>query len=127
MTPENKQEVLDKLVFDWKAAFAKLMTGKKEQTNKVPKHPNPFIKEVTHLGKVSIVFSSDVFVVPNLQIINNGTIYLDQMTPHRNLRGRINPKFVDSVRIPVLEVNCIPGLESNATDLQFIWNVSHVD
>ena len=44
-----------------------------------------------------------------------------------NLQGKINPKYLDGVRIPVLEVNVIPGLESNATDLQFIWNVTQED
>ena len=79
--------------------------------------PKPFIKEATQQGKVLIGFSSDINTVPNLQMINNGTIYFDQLAPHRNLRSKINPRQLDRVRIPVLEVNVIPGLESNASDL----------
>jgi hypothetical protein len=30
-------------------------------------------------GKLLIGFQSDVYVVPNLQMINNGTIYLDDL------------------------------------------------
>ena len=44
--------------------------------------------------------------------------------PHRNLRGKINPRQLEKVRIPVVQVNVIPGLDSNASDLMFIWNVT---
>ena len=78
MTPEEKQEVLDKLVFNWKAAFGKLLAeNKSDQTKRFVQPLKPFIKEVNQQGKVKIGFSSDVFIVPNLQIINNGTVYLD--------------------------------------------------
>jgi hypothetical protein len=57
-------------------------------------------------------------------MINNGTIYSDQITPHRSLREKINPRHLYRIRIPVLEVNIIPGVESEAFDLQFTWNVT---
>jgi hypothetical protein len=63
-------------------------------------------------------------IVPNLQLLNNGTIYLDQITPHRDLGAKINPRMLTKERIPVLSVRVIPGLESNASDLLFIWNVT---
>jgi hypothetical protein len=34
MTPEEKQEVLDKLVFNWKAAFGKLLAENKSDQTK---------------------------------------------------------------------------------------------
>jgi hypothetical protein len=54
---------------------------------------------------------------------NNGTIFLDQLDLTRDLQSEIDPKNINNERIPILEVNIIPGIESNATDLQFIWNV----
>jgi hypothetical protein len=54
---------------------------------------------------------------------NNGTIFLDQLNLTRDLQSEIDPKNINNERIPILEVNIIPGIESNATDLQFIWNV----
>ena len=60
-------------------------------------------------------------------MINNGTIFLDQVNVHRDLKSKINPVKLDRVRIPVLEVNVIPGNESNVTELQFVWNVTQED
>ena len=55
---------------------------------------------------------------------NNGTIFLDQLNLTRDLQSEIDPKNINNERIPILEVNIIPGIESNATDLLFIWNVT---
>jgi hypothetical protein len=43
------------------------------------------------------------------------------------LRGKINPRHSDGIRIPVLEVNVIPGLDSDANNLRFNWNVTKED
>jgi hypothetical protein len=37
--------------------------------------------------------------------------------PHRELRGKINPRKMEKVRIPVLQLNVIPAPESNSSDL----------
>ena len=75
-----------------------------------------------------IGFSSDVYVVPNLQMINNGTIFLSDFEAKRELQGRglgvtttINNK---KKAFPVLSVEVLPGLDSNPADLQFVWNVT---
>ena len=69
-------------------------------------------------GKIIVGFRSDVFVVPNLQMINNGTIFLSDLQGYgRELRLRPDD-------IPVLQVEVIPGIESNATELSFVWNVT---
>jgi hypothetical protein len=47
--------------------------------------------------------------------------------PHRNMSGKINLRNFEGIRIPVLEVNVIPGLDSNASSLQFSWNVTKQD
>ena len=62
-------------------------------------------------------------------MINNGTIYLDDFKNKRSLAAdrilgvtsTINNK---KKRIPVLQVEVVPGLDSNAADLQFAWNVT---
>jgi hypothetical protein len=91
--------------------------------------PKPFFKDFKPDGQVILGFQSDVYVVPNLQMINNGTIYLDDFKNKRELAAdrmlgvttTINNK---KKRIPVLQVEVVPGLESNAADLQFAWNVT---
>jgi len=55
--------------------------------------------------------------VPDLSLLNNGTIYLDQV----ELTTR---RLADEQRVPIIQVNVIPGLESNPADLQFTWNVT---
>jgi hypothetical protein len=49
------------------------------------------------------------------------------LTLLRNLRGKINPRHSDGIRIPVLEVNVIPGLDSDSNNLRFNWNVTKED
>ena len=70
-------------VFDWQAAFKRLKQQNAEKlaadTSYVPMPPNPFIRNIDSNGKIEIGFNSDIFVVPNLQMINNGTIYLDDL------------------------------------------------
>lgn len=89
----------------------------------MPVPPNPFFSNIDSQGKVEIGFNSDVFAVPNLQMINNGTIYLDDLqVKTRELAVTTTKKA--RTRVPVLSVEVIPGLESNATELTFRWNVT---
>ncbi len=57
--------------------------------------PNPFFKEIKADGKILIGFKSEVNIVPNLEMINNGTIYLDDLEGY-------NPKMRD---LGVITVN----------------------
>jgi hypothetical protein len=82
MTPEQKQEAIDKQVFDWRTAFKTQQAFKDKNYssgNKLPVPPNPFFKELKVDGKILIGFSSEIKIVPNLEMINNGTIYLDEL------------------------------------------------
>ena len=89
----------------------------------MPVPPNPFFSSIDSRGKVEIGFNSDVFAVPDLQMINNGTIYLDDLqVKTRELAVTTTKKA--RTRVPVLSVEVIPGLESNATELTFRWNVT---
>jgi hypothetical protein len=83
MTPEQQQEAVNQSNFDWRAAF-KALQEQNAKTNSgnspfSPIPPNPFFKEVKADGKIFIGFSSDVKIVPNLQMINNGTIFLEDL------------------------------------------------
>lgn len=61
---------------------------------------------------VLLKFSSKTFVVPDLAIINNGTV------------SRITARMLSAPTAPVLEVDVNPGIESNAAALAFRWNVT---
>jgi len=63
-------------------------------------------------------------------MINNGTIYLDDVKINNRelavdrmlgVKTTFNNK---KKRIPVLSVEVVPGIESNAADLKFVWNVT---
>jgi hypothetical protein len=95
----------------------------------VPIPPRPFFKEFKSDGKIIIGFKSDVYVVPNLQMINNGTIYIDDLELKRELAAkRVLDVSTTNIRkrksIPVLKVEVLPGLDSNPADLNFSWNVT---
>ena len=62
-------------------------------------------------------------------MINNGTIYLEDFKNKRDLAADRKLGVTTTInnvkkRIPVLQVEVMPGLESNAADLQFVWNVT---
>ena len=51
----------------------------------VPIPPRPFFKDFKTDGKLIVGFKSDVYIVPDLKMINNGTIYLDDLDLKREL------------------------------------------
>ena len=78
MSNAVKQAILDCKRFDWQAAFARLqeLQNLKNKT-KQPVPPSPFFKEIKSDGKIKIGFRSDIYVVDNLQLINNGTVIVN--------------------------------------------------
>lgn len=46
--------------------------------------PNPFFKDLKVDGKILIGFQSEINIVPNLEMINNGTIYLEDLQGYSN-------------------------------------------
>jgi len=56
-------------------------------------------------------------------MINNGTIYLDDLIKLRK-RDLVAKWTPERAKIPVLTVEVIPGIESNVTLLGFKWNVT---
>jgi hypothetical protein len=53
-------------------------------------------------------------------MINNGTIYLDQVRLGRMLESQKG----DKQRVPILQVAVLPGRDSMQEDLTFNWNVT---
>lgn len=53
-------------------------------------------------------------------MINNGTIYLDQVGLGRMLESQKDEKQ----RVPILKVTVLPGRDSMQEDLTFNWNVT---
>jgi hypothetical protein len=53
-------------------------------------------------------------------MINNGTIFLSDFF---RANGRVLQDNVAGKDVPVLSIEVVPGLESNATLLEFTWNV----
>lgn len=96
----------------------------------VAKIPDPFFKEVKVNGQILVGFQSQINIVPNLQMINNGTIYLDDIEGYRDngrQLGISSIKDPNKKRLPVLAVEVIPGIQSKAEDLTFRWNVTQQD
>jgi hypothetical protein len=52
----------------------------------VPDPPNPYFKDLHVNGTVIIGFSSDIKIVPDLDMINNGTIYLEDYESYNKSR-----------------------------------------
>ena len=50
----------------------------------MPVPPNPFFKDLKVDGKILIGFQSEINIVPNLEMINNGTIYLEDLQGYSN-------------------------------------------
>jgi len=71
--------------------------------------PEPYIESIDHTGKAKIRFSSAINTVPNLTMINNGTVEVD---------GEV---------YPVLQIDVEPGMDSFIKDLRFEYNVTAQD
>lgn len=85
---------------------------------------------IDSFGKAKVSFSRDIMIVPDLTYINNGTIYFDDvefldLIPRRlsSINAEWNSK-VKKERIPVLQVNVIPGKQQDVENIQFDWNVT---
>jgi hypothetical protein len=101
-----------------------------------PYPPNPFIKEINQKGFLTVGFTSDIIVKPDLTIINNGTLYLSDLEDISYMPPPINPATLkrqlnrelprkNEEKVPVLKVEVLPGSEeTNSTALSFTWTVT---
>ena len=67
------------MLFDWHKGVAVKRVYDKlnpNSTNWQPNPPKPFFKIITDTGLIKISFTTDVFNLPEMKMINNGTIYL---------------------------------------------------
>jgi hypothetical protein len=79
-------------------------------------------------GTLEIEFDTEIFKVPDLLMLSNGTMYLDEsmlnatMANETSIERRL--KSTNSKRIPILQVKVLPGPDSDLADLGFSWNVT---
>ena len=67
--------------------------------------PVPHLSAIEQTGNIVVVFSEDMYIVPDLQMIRNGT------------------SIINGERKPVFDVEVIPGADSNPDELAFDWAV----
>lgn len=87
------------------------------------KPPNPSISKISNTGNVKISFESEIYVFPNITVYNNGTVYLSDLLPKRQLGSQRRLRAFEEP-VPVLKVDVLPGKDSDVADLKFIWNVT---
>jgi len=81
------------------------------------------IDSIDHFGRLHVKFSRNIQFVPNLDYLNNGTIYLDELQLEtRQLDALSNDTARE--RIPVLQVDVLPGQEQDLANVKFTWNVT---
>ena len=85
--------------------------------------PKPFKKQIDQFGKLKIGFTFPVYLVPNITIIGNGRISYNELINFKNQTSYARALQSAADEVPILELNLIPGAESNATDLSFNWTV----
>lgn len=79
--------------------------------------PKAYFKEITGYGLVKIGFTQDVVEVPQMNIINNGTVFLNEISEK-------DPFYeIEIKEVPVMELFVLPGIEQNE-NLNFTWNAT---
>ena len=71
----------------------------------VPTPPVPSLNYIEQTGVVTVTFSQDVHIVPELSMIKDGTIN------------------IDDVELPVLQIEVKPGEDSDPSKLSFEWQL----
>jgi len=96
------------LAFDFRSKIVSKPKQKKTISGEVvvEEPPVPHLSKLNQHGYVLLTFSEEIQMVPNLTLINNGTIVKDGKT------------------YPVLEVVVEPGEDSDLENLEFVWNAT---
>jgi hypothetical protein len=68
---------------------------------------------MNQFGNLKLGFKYPVYVAPNITILGNGTISQSDLMNSRSIYGRALQ--LKDEELPILELNLIPGPESNAT------------
>ena len=73
---------------DWRSGYAVHLENnlRKPHFIKDKKPPKPYMISVSDTGRFVIGFTSEIFKLPDLRMINNGTIYLSDLQKMRNTR-----------------------------------------
>jgi len=91
---------------------------------KTTEPPKPYFKLITDTGRVKIGFSNSVWIVPDMKMVNNGTIYLSDLNRLGNFKRELS-YLKEAEQFPVLELEVIPGSGQNGKDLTFTWNATN--
>ena len=65
------------------------------------------IVSIDNYGKAQIEFNRDIDVVPSLELINNGTIYSDEVGSVYNRRSMAKTFAKQRVKVPILDARII--------------------
>ena len=121
-------KLLAKDLNDYRSGYAVILENnlRNPTVTSDKKPPKPSIIQTTDTGKFVIGFSSDVYKVPDLRMINNGTIYLSDMQKLGNTRLLGTTDWDSKAdQFPVLSLSVIPGDGQNLKDLSFTWNITN--
>jgi len=83
-----------------------LNAEKDRKSDENPDYPVPYVKSVSATGRIEIGFSTELVVAPNIDMINNSKIK------------------IGSVERPVLEVELVPGPDSDPETLKMTYKVT---
>ena len=103
----SEEETIDQQVSDFRFEFLQMEEQRAFSGVEIeePKPPVPYLAGIEQSGVVVVSFSEDMRIVPDLTMITNGTV------------------SVDGVRRPVFDVEIIPGVDSDPSQLSFGWSV----
>jgi hypothetical protein len=81
MSDEQFMDGVQAELLEWTkaAALTRLYYKRFPDSSWSPEAPNPYFARMTSTGLVQIGFTSQIFKIPDMRIVNNGTIYLSQL------------------------------------------------
>jgi hypothetical protein len=88
--------------------------------------PRAYFRQITDTGFIKIGFTEKVYIVPDMRMVNNGTIYMNEL----QMLGDYKRELIwqrEADQRPCLELQIIPGEGQNPKLLNFTWNATVQD
>ena len=79
---------------------------------------------MTDTGLIKIGFTEMVYVVPDMRMVNNGTIYMSELQMLGDYKRELAIWSKEAEQKPVLQLDIIPGDGQDANMLNFTWNAT---
>lgn len=127
----TEQEYMDEVrgeIIDWRTAVTVYRTFDREQMppgflmSKKP--PKAYFRLMTDTGLVKLGFTEMVYVVPDMRMVNNGTIYMSELQMLGDYKRELGIWSKEAEQQPVLQLDVIPGDGQDANMLNFTWNAT---